>query len=165
MSVTDEAVQANRRFAQSFTRGELPRKPARRLAVLTCMDARLQAEAFLGLQIGDANVIRNAGGRASEDAIRSLIVSSYLLGTNEYMVIHHTDCGMLGLDDNALRSRLEAETGASASHIDFLPFSDLDQGVRDDVQRIRDSPHIPETVTVTGFVFDVHTGMLRRIEA
>jgi carbonic anhydrase len=164
MSVTDEAVEANRRFARSFTRGELPRKPARRLAVLTCMDARLQAEAFLGLQIGDANVIRNAGGRASEDAIRSLIISSYLLSTNEFMVIHHTDCGMLGLDNDAMRTRLEQETGATASHIDFLAFSDLDQGVRDDVQRIRSSPHIPKTIAVTGFVFDVQTGTLRRID-
>lgn len=110
--------------------------PSTHVAVLTCMDARLHPERFLGLQIGDAHVIRNAGGRASDDAIRSLIISSRLLGTREFLVIHHTDCGMLTFSNDDLRQKLAEEAGADASEIDFLPFADLEESVREDVRRI-----------------------------
>src|SRR5947209_8664869 len=155
MTVTDELVQANQQYAENFDRGDLPMPPARRVAVLTCMDARLHPEKFLGLDIGDAHVIRNAGGRASDDAIRSLIISSTLLGTNEYLVIHHTDCGMLTFSNADLHQKLQQERGADASHIDFLPFADLQQSVRDDVTQIKESPLLPDDVTVSGFVYDV----------
>jgi carbonic anhydrase len=127
------------------------------------MDARLDPATFLGLEVGDAHVIRNAGGRASEDAIRSLIISSHLLGTNEYVVIHHTDCGMLTFTNQDLRTKLAQETGADASAIDFLPFSDLEQSVRDDVHRIKESPFIPKEIPARGFIYDVRTGKLASV--
>jgi carbonic anhydrase len=160
MAVTDELLEANERFAEDFDRGDLPMPPARNVAVLVCMDARLHPETFLGLDIGDAHVIRNAGGRASDDAIRSLIISNKLLGTREYLVIHHTDCGMLTFTNDVLRDKLADETGADASDIDFLPFSDLEQSVRDDVQRIKESPYLPDDAPVTGYVYDVADGRL-----
>ncbi len=165
MPVTDELIEANEKFAQEFTQGNLPVPPARQVAVLTCMDARMHPESFLGLNIGDAHMIRNAGGRASDDAIRSLIISSHLLGTKEYLVIHHTGCGMLTFSNDDLRQKLKQETGADADHIDFLPFSDLEQSVRDDVKRIQESPYIPEGISVRGFVYDVRTGKLAPTEA
>jgi carbonic anhydrase len=127
------------------------------------MDARMHPETFLGLDIGDAHMIRNAGGRASDDALRSLVISNRLLGTNEYLVIHHTDCGMLTFSNDDLRAKLADETGADASDIDFLPFSDLDQSVRDDVARIRESPFLPDDITVTGYVYGVADGRLRKV--
>jgi carbonic anhydrase len=160
VSVTDQVVQANQEFAQTFEHGHLHMPPARNLAVLTCMDARLHPEKFLGLNFGDAHVIRNAGGRASDDAIRSLTISSHLLGTREYIVIHHTDCGMLTFTNEELQNKLATDLGADASQIDFLPFSDLEQSVRDDVKRINESPFIPEGIPVRGFVYDVRTGKL-----
>lgn len=164
MTVTDGLIHANEEFAQGFDKGDLPAPPARQVAVLTCMDARLHPERFLGLDIGDAHVIRNAGGRASDDAIRSLIISSHLLGTNEYLVIHHTDCGMLSFSNEQLQRRLTEGTGQDASHIDFLPFTDLEQSVRDDVERIRQSPFIPDGVTVRGFIYDVRSGRLSPVD-
>ncbi len=163
MAVTDELVQANQKFAQGFAHGDLPTPPARHVAVLTCMDARLHPEAFLGLDFGDAHVIRNAGGRASDDAIRSLIISSRLLGTTEYVVIHHTDCGMLTFSNDDLHKKLREETGADASHIDFLPFGNLEQSVRDDVKRIQESPLIDSSTSVRGFIYDVRTGKLEPV--
>lgn len=165
MTVTDELVHANEEFAQEFDKGDLPAPPARQVAILTCMDARLHPERFLGLDIGDAHVIRNAGGRASDDAIRSLIISSHLLGTNEYLVIHHTDCGMLSFSNEQLQGQLTEDTGQDASQIDFLPFTDLEQSVRDDVEQIRQSPFIPDGVTVRGFIYDVRSGRLSAVEA
>jgi carbonic anhydrase len=163
MPVLDELLQANQRFAGAFDKGDLSMPPARRVAVLTCMDARLHPEQFLGLEIGDAHVTRNAGGRASDDAIRSLVISSTLLGTTEFIVIHHTDCGMLTFTNDELRGKLADERGADASSIDFLPFSDLDQSVRDDVDRIQGSPLLADDITVSGFVYDVETGALRQV--
>jgi carbonic anhydrase len=163
MSITDETVEANTQYASNFTQGDLPAPPARHLAVLTCMDARLHPEKFLGLDLGEAHVIRNAGGRASDDALRSLIISSHLLGTNEFMVIHHTDCGMLTFSNNELRFHLQEETGEDASHIDFLPFSDLEGSVREDMQTIKRSPFISNDVSVRGFIYDVHTGRLQEV--
>src|SRR5437868_10766517 len=164
MSVAQEFQKANEVYASSFNKGDLPMPPARHVAVLTCMDARLHPAKFLGLEIGDAHVIRNAGGRASDDAIRSLIISQRLLGTKEVLVIHHTDCGMLTFSNDQLREKLKAETGNDASKIDFLPFPELDRSVRDDVKRIKESPFVDKDVAVTGFVYDVNTGRLRRID-
>ena len=163
MSVLPELLAANERYAAAFTKGDLPMPPARQVSVLACMDARLHPEKFLGLDEGDAHVIRNAGGRASDDALRSLIISYKLLGTREFVVIHHTDCGMLTFKSDQLRDMLRNDLNADASGIDFLPFSDLDESVREDVQTIRSSPLIPDDITVTGFVFDVKTGRLREV--
>lgn len=163
MAELKKLQEANRAFTRSFDRGDLAMPPARGVAVLTCMDARLDPAKFLGLDIGDAHVVRNAGGRASDDALRSLIISSWLLGTREFVVIHHTDCGMLTFGDDDLRSRLERETGGDASHLEFLPFSDLDQSVRDDVERIRSDKFLPPGVTVSGHVYDVRKGELRDV--
>lgn len=134
--------------------------PGRHVVVLTCMDARLDPARFLGLEEGDAHVIRNAGGRASDDALRSLTISEQLLGTNEVVVIHHTDCGMLTFSNEDLRKKLKQELNADAEHIDFLPFKDLEQSVRDDVTTIKNSPFIPENIEVSGFVYDVRSGRL-----
>jgi len=160
MSVAQEFQKANDAYASSFSKGNLPMPPARHVAVLTCMDARLLPSRFLGLEEGDAHVIRNAGGRASDDAIRSLAISQQLLGTNEVVVIHHTDCGMLTFSNEDLRKKLKQELNADAEHIDFLPFKDLEQSVRDDVATIKNSPLILKNIEVSGFIYDVKSGRL-----
>ena len=164
MSATDDLLKNNRLYADAFDDGGKPMPPARRVAILTCMDARLHPERFLGLEIGDAHVIRNAGGRASDDAVRSLIISSHLLGTREYLVIHHSDCGMLTFSNDVLRDKCAADTGADASHIDFLPFSDVEDSVRDDVRRISKSPFLPADILVTGYIYDVDSGGLTPVD-
>lgn len=164
MAALPEMLAANQEYAASFTKGDLPMPPARQVAILTCMDARLIPTNFLGLQEGDAHVIRNAGGRASDDAIRSLVISCELLGTREFLVIHHTDCGMLTFTNEDLRQKLQNNLGADASEIDFLPFADLEESVRQDVATIRSSPLIPDDIPVTGFVYDVRTGKLREVQ-
>ena len=160
MSVAQEFQKANDAYASSFSKGNLPMPPGRHVAVLTCMDARLDPARFLGLEVGDAHVIRNAGGRASEDAIRSLAISQQLLGTNEVVVIHHTDCGMLTFSNEDLRKKLKQELNANAEHIDFLPFKDLEQSVRDDVATIKNSPLLLKNIEVSGFIYDVKSGRL-----
>jgi carbonic anhydrase len=166
MSVIDEFRKANDAYASSFQKGQghLPMPPARHVAVLTCMDARLHPARFLGLAEGDAHVIRNAGGRASEDAIRSLVISEQLLGTNTVVVIHHTDCGMLTFSNDDLRAKIKHDLHANADHIDFLPFKNLEQSVRDDVATIKSSPLIPNSIEVTGFIYDVKSGKLIPVE-
>jgi carbonic anhydrase len=163
MTVTDELLAANAAYSHVFTKGDLPIPPARQVAILVCMDARIDPAKALGLEEGDAHVIRNAGGRASDDALRSLIISQQLLGTREVLVIHHTDCGMLAFTDGQLRQKLYDELGADASGIDFLAFDDLERSVRDDVATIRSSPLILEATPVRGFVYDVHTGRLTEV--
>lgn len=163
MAVLAEVLGANECYAADFTKGDLPLPPARRLAVLTCMDARLDPAKALGLEEGDAHVIRNAGGRASDDALRSLIISYTLLGTREFLVIHHTDCGMVTFTNEQLREQLRRDMQADASAIDFLPFTDLDASVRQDVATVRSSPLIPDDISVSGFVYDVGTGRLREV--
>jgi len=160
MSVAQEFQKANAAYASSFSKGNLPMPPGRHVAVLTCMDARLDPARFLGLEVGDAHVIRNAGGRASEDAIRSLAISQQLLGTNEVVLIHHTDCGMLTFSNEDLRKKLKQELNANAEHIDFLPFKDLEQSVRDDVATIKNSPLLLKNIEVSGFIYDVKSGRL-----
>jgi len=160
MSVAQEFQKTNEAYASSFHQGDLPMPPARHVAVLTCMDARLLPSRFLGLEEGDAHVIRNAGGRASDDAIRSLAISQQLLGTNEVVVIHHTDCGMLTFSNEDLRKKLKQQLDADAEGIDFLPFKDLEQSVRDDVATIKNSPLLLKNIEVSGFIYDVKSGKL-----
>jgi carbonic anhydrase len=166
MSVASEFVEANAQYAAGFTKGDLPLPPGRKVAVLVCMDARIDPAKALGLEEGDAHVIRNAGGRAA-DALRSLAISHELLGTREIVVIHHTDCGMLTFTNDQIRQKLRDDLGPAAAQtadgIDFLPFPDLDQSVRDDVAAIRSSPLIPDDIPVTGFVYDVRTGKMRKV--
>ncbi len=161
--VFDELVSANERFVSDFDKGHLDMPPARRVAVVTCMDARLHPERFLGHELGDAHVVRNAGGRVSDDAIRSLVISQRLLGTEEVVVIHHTDCGMLTFTNEQLAEKVQQESGVDASGIDFLPFPDLEQSVRDDVGKLRSSELIPDGIHITGAVYDVKTGRVSEV--
>ena len=163
MARFDEFREANERYAASFDRGDLPTPPARGVAVVTCMDARLHPEQFLGLELGDAHVIRNAGGRVSDDAIRSLVISERLLGTEEIVVVHHTDCGMATFSNEDLTAKIKEDLGVDATGRDFLPFSDLEQSVRDDVETLRNSDLIPDDILVSGAVYDVRTGELREV--
>lgn len=162
LTTTAELIAANQAYASSFDKGDLPLPPARRVAIVTCMDARIDPAKALGLTEGDAHVIRNAGGRAHE-ALRSLVISQQLLGTKEVVVIHHTDCGMLTFTDDELRGKVRRDLGADASHIAFLPIRDLDESVRADVTYLRSTPLIPEDITVRGFVYDVRTGTVREV--
>jgi carbonic anhydrase len=163
MSASDELLQANTEYARTFDRGDLPMPPARRLAIVTCMDARIDPARAFGLQQGDAHVIRNAGGRARE-ALRSLVISERLLGTNEIAVIHHTDCGMLTFTNPDLHAKVKRDLGADSSNIDFLPISDLEESIREDVAFLLSSPLIPGDVTIRGFLYDVRTGRLSEVE-
>lgn len=163
MATFDEMMEANERYAGSFDKGDLPAPPARRVAVVTCMDARLHPEDFLGVGLGEAHVIRNAGGRVSDDAIRSLVISQRLLGTDEVVVIHHTDCGMMTFENEDLAARIREDLGVDASDHDFLTFSDLEQSVRDDVEILRSSELIPDDVTLVGAVYEVESGKVREV--
>jgi carbonic anhydrase len=161
MSVTDELLQNNQRYAESF-QGSLPMPPARGVAVIACMDARLNVYGILGLAEGDAHVIRNAGGVVTDDEIRSLAISQRLLGTREIILIHHTDCGMLTFTDDAFKASIEADTGIKPPWA-AESFGDLDSDVRQSIGRIKASPFVPHTGAVRGFVFDVGTGRLREV--
>jgi carbonic anhydrase len=164
MSVTDEVLQANREYVAKFDQGGLAMPPARKLAVLACMDARLNVDQVLGLKTGDAHVIRNAGGVATEDALRSLIISHHLLGTQEFIVINHTDCGMLTFEDDELLVRLEEQTETAAvAPVHFYAFKDVAGNVRRQVGRIKNHPYVPKHVPVRGFIYDVKTGALEEV--
>src|SRR2546421_6917815 len=143
MAIVQEFLKANEAYASTFHKGDLAMPPARHVAVLVCMDARIDPARALGLEEGDAHVIRNAGGRAA-DALRSLIISEQLLGTNTIVILHHTDCGMLTFTDDALHEKVKKELSADADHIAFLPFKDLEQSVRDDITFLRSSSLIPQ---------------------
>jgi carbonic anhydrase len=162
MTRFDEFLKANEAFAASFTRGDLPMPPARKVAVVACMDARLHPEKALGIDIGDAHVIRNAGGRA-QDALRSLVISQQLLGTREIVVLHHTDCGMLTFTNEQLAAKIAADLGVNVAGQDFLPFADLEQSVRDDVAFLRNSPLIPKDIPISGAIYDVRTGRVHEV--
>lgn len=164
LTIIDEVLKANEAYAKRFTLANLPKPPARKLAVLACMDARLSVEQALGLKPGDAHILRNAGGVVTEDALRSLIVSHYLLGTQEFLIINHTDCGMTGLNDEELRSHLEKSSGAAAVvPAAFHGFRDAEENVRLQIRRLRSHPWIPPEVAVRGCVYDVSTGRLREV--
>jgi carbonic anhydrase len=166
MSVIAEVLKANESYAQNFTLGDLPMPPGRKLAVVACMDARVTVEALLGLKTGDAHIIRNAGGIVTEDALRSLIISHHLLGTQEFMFIHHTDCGMLTFQDTELRAKLQQQTGtATVAPVHFHAFSDLEEDVRQQIQKVKSHPWIPEHIPVRGFIFNVQTGRLHEVSA
>jgi carbonic anhydrase len=166
MSVIDDVLKANSNYAAQFNQGHLPMPPGRKLAVLACMDARLDVNQILGLKIGDAHVIRNAGGIATEDALRSLIISHHLLGTQEFMIINHTDCGMLTFQDDELRERLRKQTGAApAAPGVFHAFPNVEQNVRRQVQALQSHPWIPKQIPVRGFIYDVRSGRLTEVQA
>ncbi len=161
MTATDELLANNQAYAAAFG-GLLPLPPVRQLAVVACMDARLNVYGLLGLQEGEAHVIRNAGGAVTDDTIRSLAISQRLLGTREIILIHHTECGMLTFTDDAFRAAIEQETGIRPPWA-AEAFSDLDEDVRQSVNRIKASPFVPVKDSVRGFVFDVSTGQLREV--
>ncbi|KAJ6134888.1 hypothetical protein N7512_000048 [Penicillium capsulatum] len=162
MSVAQEVEAANAKYAASFTKGDLALPPQRKVAVVACMDARLDTARALGLEEGDAHVIRNAGGRVSE-ALRSIVISQQLLGTREIIIVHHTDCGMLTFTDEVIRGKIRTELHQNVDHIAFLPFADLWQSVRDDIQLLRDSPLVLE-VPITGYVYEVESGKIIKVE-
>lgn len=166
MSVIDEVLRANQSYAAQFSAGSLAMPPARKLAVLACMDARLDVAQILGLKPGDAHVIRNAGGIATEDALRSLLISHYLLGTQEFLIINHTDCGMLTFKDRDLSDRLKKETGVvPVIPSVFHAFSNLEENVREQIQKLKAHPWIPRSIPVRGFIYDVKTGRLSEVGA
>ena len=162
MSVTDQLLENNAGYAESFTSGDLALPPARKLAVLACMDARLDVHKILGLREGDAHVFRNAGGVVTEDAIRSLAISQRLLGTEEIVLIHHTDCGMLTFSDDQVKAQIEADTGIRPSFA-LEAFGDLAADVRQSIARIEASPFVPRKDRVRGFIYDVRTGRLDEV--
>jgi carbonic anhydrase len=162
MSVTDELIANAKLYAEGFDRGDLPMPPAKRVAVLACMDARLNPYGLLGLSEGDAHVIRNAGGVVTDDEIRSLSISQRLLGTEEVILIHHTDCGMLTFSDDEFRRQIQQETGIKPEWA-AEAFDDLEEDVRQSIARIKASPFVPRKDHVRGFVYDVKTGSLTEV--
>ena len=162
MSVTDQYLENNKKYAANF-QGPLPLPPKNQIAVLACMDSRLNVFAALGIQEGESHVIRNAGGVVTDDEIRSLAISQRLLGTKEIILIHHTDCGMLTFSDDSFKKTIQEETGIRPEWA-AEAFSDLDEDVRQSVARIKQSPFIPHTDQVRGFVFDVATGLLNEVK-
>jgi carbonic anhydrase len=162
MSTTDDLLRNAQAYADSFDKGDLPLPPAKKVAVLACMDARLNPYGILGLEEGDAHVIRNAGGVVTDDEIRSLAISQRLLGTEEIILIHHTDCGMLTFTDDAFKRGIQDEVGIKP---EWAPesFDDLDEDVRQSIGRIKASPFIPHTDAVRGFVYEIESGRLREV--
>ena len=162
MSTIDDLLANNAAYAEGFSKGDLPMPPARQIAIVACMDARLETGALLGLEEGDAHVIRNAGGVVTDDAIRSLTISQRLLGTREIMLIHHTDCGMLTFTDGAVKDQILDETGIRPPFA-LEAFPDLDADVRQSMARIQASPFVPHKDQVRGFVYEVESGRLREV--
>jgi carbonic anhydrase len=162
MSVTEELLVNAQRYADDFAKGDLPMPPAKRVAVVACMDARLNPYGVLGLDEGDAHVIRNAGGVVTEDVIRSLLISQRLLGTREVILIHHTDCGMLTFRDDDVKEQVEADTGVRP-HFALEAFPDLDADLRQSVARLRSSPFLPHLDGIRAFAYEVETGRLREV--
>ena len=162
MSVTDELLRNNEEYARSFDKAGLPVPPAKQVAIVTCMDARLSPYVMLGLSEGDAHVIRNAGGVITDDEIRSLVISQRLLGTREVMLIHHTDCGMLTFSDDEVKGQIQEEVGIKPLFA-LESFDDLEEDVRQSIRRIETSPFIPHKESVRGFIYDVESGRLREV--
>jgi|TARA_B110000467_G_C18319800_1_gene484269 carbonic anhydrase len=162
MSATNDFLAANQSYAENFTKGDKPMPPAKKVAVVACMDARIETGRLLGLEEGDAHVIRNAGGVVSDDVIRSLAISQRLLGTTEIVLIHHTDCGMLTFKDDDLKAQIEEDTGVRPPFA-LEAFSDPEDDVRQSVRRIQSSPFVPNKDSIRGFVYDVETGRLNEV--
>jgi carbonic anhydrase len=162
VTVTDELIENNRAYAAGFDKGELSRVPAKGVAVLACMDGRVNPYDILGLEDGDAHVIRNAGGVVTDDEIRSLAISQHVQGTSEIVLIHHTDCGMLTFSDDQFKDELERATGSRPPWA-VECFDDLDADIRESIARIESSPFIPYKYSVRGFVYDVKDGTLREV--
>jgi carbonic anhydrase len=163
MSLIEQIREHNTRYAAAFDRSKLALPPARRWAILACMDARLTVEDAVGLQTGDAHIIRNAGGLVTDDALRSFVISTHLLGTNEFAVIEHTGCGMLTFEEEPVRKRIAEATGADTSALRLYPFQDLEANLRREVQRLASSPLLPRDIPVTGYVYEVESGRLREV--
>jgi carbonic anhydrase len=163
MGVFDEMLAHNAQYAETFGLGHLQTPPVRKLVILTCMDSRMDLEQLLGLQVGDAHMIRNAGGLATDDAVRSLLLSTHLLGTRAIAIIQHTECGLLSITDEQMRFRLTSETGKDASHLTFHAFTDLDRTTAEQIKRVREHPFLPKNIQVRGFVYDVKRGSLREV--
>ncbi len=161
----DEIIEGNRQWLPSFAWGGLDVRPKRQMAILTCMDSRYAAQSPMGMGQGNAHVIRNAGGRVTADAIRSLVLSAHALGTRGCVIIHHTKCGLHGTTDERIRTVVHEATGKDASSIDFLPFDDLEESVREDVRALRACDLLPAGYEVLGFTYDVDTGVLTHVEA
>jgi len=162
MSTTDELLKNNERYAESFEKGDLPMPPAKQIAIVTCMDARLSPYVMLGLSEGDAHVIRNAGGVITDDEIRSLVISQRLLGTREVMLIQHTNCGMLTFSEEEVKGQIQEEVGIKPPFA-LESFTDLEENVRQSIRRIETSPFIPHKDSVRGFIYEVETGRLREV--
>lgn len=164
MSIINGVIKANESYAHDFALGHLPMPPARKLAVVACMDARLMVDQMLGLETGDAHIIRNAGGLVTDDALRSLIISHHLLGTEEFIIINHTDCGMLTFKDEELRTKLQQQTGTSTdAPAHFHAFTDVEENVRRQIENLKGHPWIPRQIPVRGFIYDVTTGSLSEV--
>jgi carbonic anhydrase len=162
MSATDDLLKNNEEYASAFDKGELPIPPAKGVAVVACMDARLDVVSLLGLEVGDAHIIRNAGGVVTDDEIRSLAISQRLLGTTEVVLIHHTDCGMLTFTDDEFKRQIQDDTGIKPEWA-AEAFSDLDEDVRQSIARVKASPFLPNKDSVRGFVYEVESGRLREV--
>jgi carbonic anhydrase len=162
MSATDELLENAEKHAEAFDKGDLPMPPARKVAIVACMDARVNPYPILGLELGDAHVIRNAGGVVTDDEIRSLAISQRLLGTEEVILMHHTDCGMLTFNDEDFRRQIQEDTGIKPA---WSPeaFDDLEADVRQSIERIKSSPFIPNKESIRGFIYEVETGRLREV--
>ncbi|GLI64824.1 hypothetical protein VaNZ11_008122 [Volvox africanus] len=163
-SVQADFLKKNTEYAATFRDGDLPLPPARHALVLACMDARLHVEKVLGIKNGECHCVRNAGGRASDDALRSIAISQRLLGTKEVHIIHHTDCGMLTFTNQQLATKIREDLGVDVGDRDFLPFLDLRESVLDDIRTIRESPLVATGTKVHGYIYEVETGKLKVVE-
>jgi carbonic anhydrase len=163
MSLLDKLLTANEAYSKDFKLGDLAIPPSKKLAIIACMDARLTVENALGLSTGDAHIMRNAGGIATDDAIRSLLISHELLGAEEFLVINHTDCGMLTFTDQDLQQKLAQKYNLDASGLKFHSFPNLEDNVRDQVNKIKSTPFLPNEIPVYGLIYNVQTGKLKRI--
>lgn len=163
MSLVEHIRERNARYAEGFDRSRLALPPRQRWAILACMDARLTVEDVAGLDTGDAHIIRNAGGLVTEDAIRSFVISSQLLGTTEFAIIEHTGCGMLTFEDEPTRRLIAERTGADTTDLRLLPFPDLEENLREQVRRLAACALLPADIPVTGFLYDIGTGRLREV--
>ena len=164
MSYFENFLKANQAYVELHGELHLPIKPKTKVAIVTCMDSRLHVAPALGLALGDAHILRNAGGRITEDMLRSLVISQQQLGTREIVVLHHTDCGAQTFQNKDFQEHLKRELGVDVSNQDFLPFQDIDESVREDMRLLKDSPLIPDDVVISGAVYDVDTGRMIVVE-